>query len=301
MENSNSTGIIILIGIVGIVLFGGFKNTSNIAHINTATTTTTKSTTPKQNEVSVEQKTSEIQNQLENIKKQVQIKEDEKTQSRYKGIVTLSYINESTNSSQEYATIRVSGNATSTIQVTGWILKSLSTGNQVTIPKGTYLFFTGMINTEDNILLTGGDTLYLVTGTSPVGASFKVNKCSGYLGQFQTFVPYLSNSCPAPRNEDLSSIPKLVINDACLDYINSMSQCRIQMKSLPVNWSSECVNFIYDKINYPSCVNTHKSDNDFYKKEWRVYLKRSESLWKDRRETIVLYDNVGKIVDTLNY
>ena len=158
-----------------------------------------------------------------------------------------------------------------------------------------------MMNAEDDIVLTGGDILYLVTGVSPNGASFKVNKCSGYLGQFQTFVPYLTANCPLPKNEDLSGIPKLVINDACFDYINSMRSCKIQTKSLPVNWGSECINFIYNKINYPSCINTHKNDKDFYQREWRVYLKRSERLWKDKRETVVLYDNLGKIVSTLNY
>jgi hypothetical protein len=92
-----------------------------------------------------------------------------------------------------------------------------------------------------------------------------------------------------------------VINDACFDYIESMGQCRIQTETLPLNWSHECTNFIYNKINYPSCVNTHKNDKDFYQKEWRVYLKRSEKIWKEKRETIILYDDHGKIVDTLKY
>lgn len=292
MEN-NSAGIMIILGIVAIALMGGIKST-NVGP------TLTNNETPTQNTTSVEQKTENIQSQIESLKIQIQAKE-EVNQSQYKGIVTLSYINRSTNPNQEYATIKVDYNSTSTIPVTGWTLKSLSTGNQVTIPKGTYLFFTGMMNTEDNILLTGGDTLYLVTGTSPNGANFKANKCTGYLGQYQTFVPYLSASCPAPRDEDLSSILNLVINDACFDFINSMSSCKTQTDPLPPTWSSECTNFIYNKINYPSCVNTHRNDKDFYQKEWRIYLKRGKSIWKDRRETIVLYDNEGKIVDTLKY
>lgn len=297
MEKGNSTGILILLGVVAIALMGGVKNT-NVGPILNNNQTATQNTTST---TSTEQKTENIQSQIESLKIQIQAKEEEVNQSQYKGIVTLSYINRSTNPNQEYATIRVSDNSTSTIQVTGWTLKSLSTGNQVAIPKGTYLFFTGMMNTEDNIFLVGGDTLYLVTGTSPTGANFKANKCSGYLGQYQTFVPYLSASCPAPRDEDLSSIPNLVINDACFDFINSMSSCKTQTDPLPPTWSAECTNFIYNKINYPSCINTHRNDKDFYQKEWRVYLKRSESIWKDRRETIVLYDNEGKIVDTLKY
>ena len=290
----NSTGILILLGIVAIALFGGLKKPDG-------TNPDPIDNNPEQVEVSVEQKIQDTQNQIKDLKTQLQTEEDKKTQSQYKGIVTLSFINRSTDPAQEYVTIKVKETATETISVTGWVIKSITTGTQVTIPKATYLFFTGMMNTEDNIFLSAGDILYLNTGISPNGSSFKVNKCSGYLGQLQTFIPYLDNNCPLPKNEDLSSIPKLAINDACLDYIEGMSRCKIQTTSLPANWSTECTNFIYNKINYPSCINTHKNDSDFYKNEWRVYLKRSERLWKDRRETIILYDNVGKIVDTLVY
>ena len=285
-----------MLGIIFIALFGGFKNSNNSGGIFSIT----KKTTP-QKEVNVEKETKRIENEIEKLKKQIQIEEDKVTQSKYKDIVTLSTVTRSTNPSKEYITIRVKSTATTTIPVTGWVLKSLSTGTQVSIPKGTYLYFTGMLNVEENIFLTGGDTLYLVTGISPNGASFKTNKCSGYLDQFQTFTPYLRDECPRPKDENLSSIPNLVINDACFDYINSMPQCKIQTKPLPINWSYECTNFIYQKINYPNCVNTHKNDSDFYKKEWRVYLKRSSSIWKTKKETVVLYDNLGKIVDTIKY
>lgn len=295
MNKDNSTGIIVILIILGMALFGGFKTSNNSGGIFS-----TKKTT-QQKEVNVEKETKRIESEIEKLKKQIQIEEDKVNQSQYKDIVTLSNVARSTNPSKEYITIRVKSTATTTIPVTGWVLKSLSTGTQVSIPKGTYLYFTGMLNVEDDIFLVGGDTLYLVTGISPNGASFKINKCSGYLGQFQTFVPYIKNNCPRPRDENLSSIPNLVINDACFDYINSMPQCKIQTKPLPTNWSYECTNFIYQKINYPSCVNTHKNDSDFYKKEWRVYLKRSGSLWKTKKETIVLYDNLGKVVDTIQY
>jgi hypothetical protein len=299
MDKDDSSGILIILAIVAIALFGGVKNTNNFN--NTTSQPTTNNEIQQQNQTSVEQKINNIEDQIEQIKKQIQTEEDKKTQSQYKDKITLAYINRSSDPNKEYVTIKVSYNATGTIPITGWVLKSSNTGMQVSIPKATYLFFTGMINTEDDIYLQANDTLYLVTGISPNGASFKVNKCSGYLGQFQTFVPYLSTSCPLPKNENLSEIPKLVINDACFDYIDSMGRCKISTKSLPINWSLECKNFITNKINYLSCVNTHKNDKDFYQKEWRVYLKRSERIWKDKREVIVLYDDLGKIVDTLSY
>jgi len=281
----DSTPILVLLGIIAIAMFGGVQNSNNAGPVGAVQT---------QDELSVDQKIVGTQNEIDNLKKQLQIEEDKKNQSQYKGMVTISNINRSDTPGQEFITIRASGNNRQTILVTGWTLKSISSGNQVKIPKGTYLFFSGMLN-------MAGETLHLITGVSPIGVSFKTNKCSGYLGQFQTFVPYLYNKCPLPRDEDLSSIPKLVINDACLDYIESMNSCKVQTEPLPTNWSYECTNFIQSKLNYPSCVNTYKNDKDFYQNEWRVYLKRSEKIWRNQREVVVLYDEVGKVVDTLKY
>ncbi len=291
---------IVVFVIIAIALFGGIKSPSSTGLLSNTSSSTTQSVTEEQS-ISNEQKITDTEKQIDILKKQIQLEQDKLTQSRYKGLVKLYNINRTSDSDREYISIIVEDNATTTIPVTGWVLKSLSTGIQVSIPKGTYLYFLRMVNVEDNIILTGGDKLYLITGMSPIGLSFLINKCTGYLGQFQNFVPYLSSNCPLPKNEDLSSIPRLVINDKCFDYIDYMSRCRVPTDPLPVNWSAECKNFITNKINYSSCIDTHKSDKDFYMKEWMVYLKRNERLWKDRRETVVLYDNEGKIVDTLKY
>lgn len=282
--------------ILAIALSGGSKN------VGTFSPSPTK--TPEQQKVDIKQQINQTQKKVEDLKKQVEVEERKKTESQYKGLVSISYISRSSDPKKEYVVIRVNSSATTTIPVTGWTLKSLWSGTTVTIPKATYLYFAGMINSEENIYLSPNDTLNLITGYSPNGASFKTNKCSGYLTQFQTFTPSISRSCPAPRNEDLSSIPKTVNNIACFDYINSMPSCKIQVNPLPgdyYKWSGECKTFIYDKINYPSCVNTHKSDEDFYKNEWYVYLKRNDKIWLDRSEEVVLYDHLGKIVDEIKY
>ena len=288
-------GIFILLGIIVVALFGGSQGAGNNGLFSTTPVT------PVQKNTSVESQIKETQSKIEELKKQIQVEEENKNASVYKGEVTLSYSNRSGDPTQEYLTIKAAKGSNQIIPVTGWRVKSLCSGNSVTIPKGTYLFFTGTVNSEEEIRLAGGDTLYLVSGTSPIGINFKSNKCSGYLTQFQNFVPYINNICPAPRNEDLSSIPGRVINDACFDYIENFPACKTQTDPLPQTWSTECYNFIYNKINYPSCVNTHKSDPDFYQPEWRVYLKYSTRLWKNSREAIVLYDNLGKVVDTLKY
>lgn len=294
MKTDESLGLVIILSMFAIIFFGGTKGVQN----NGIFSNGQKTEAQKQNDI--QNQINQAQYKTEELKKQIQAEEDKKTQSVYKDIVDLSFVNRSNDPALEYLNIRVN-NTNNPINVTGWTIKSLNSGVSIKIPQATKLFFTGTVNSEQDVYVDSGDVMYLVTGISPNGSSFKVNKCSGYLSQFQTFNPYLYTSCPLPRNENLSSIPKTVNNDACLDYIDAFPSCRIQTENLPANWSYECINFIYSKINYPSCVSTHKEDKDFYLKEWRVYLKRSERLWKDRREKIVLYDNVGKIVDTLEY
>lgn len=296
---NNTVGILIILGIIFLGIYGGTagKNSGPLIKLAPITGTSSGAVSGSSNQT-LEQKIKDAQKQVDDLKKKIDEEERKKTESKYKGKISI-FINRSTNPSTEYITINNRG--TTTIPVTGWRFTSTSTNQSVQIPQATYLFFADTQNSEEDIYLAPGETLYLITGRSPNGSSFKTNKCSGYLSQFQSFTPSLSYSCPAPRNEDTSSIPRTLNNDACLDYIERMPSCQIQTKSLPANWSYECTKFIYDKINYPSCVNIHKNDKDFYGKDWRVYLKRSERLWKDRRETIILYDNEGKIVTKYSY
>ncbi|HEY4508798.1 MAG TPA: hypothetical protein VJC13_00755 [Candidatus Paceibacterota bacterium] len=301
--SENPSGILIILGIIAIALFGGVKGAGNNGLISMGISTPEQKQQYQTNNqtIDISQQIQNAKTQIDNLKIQLQTAEDAKTQSKYKGQVRISYVNRSNNSSQEYVAIYGSGAGKEAISVSGWALRGLNGGTNTNIPKATILFFAGVPNAEDNIYLSPGETLYLVTGISPNGASFKTNKCSGYLGQFQTFVPYLSSNCPLPRDEDLSSIPKTNSNDGCFDYIDSMPSCRIQTETPTKYLGAECNNFISQKINYSACVNTHRNDSNFYGNEWRIYLKRGQSIWKDRKETIVLYDNEGKMVDSLSY
>lgn len=294
MDKNSTFGLIILFSMIVIALTGGVKNVSRTGFLVPA------NETPEQKQARIQNELNNAQRQADELKAKVQAEEDKKLQSPYFGIVDLSFVARGNDINSEYVTLRVNG-AKTPINITGWTLKSRSSGASITIPQASKLFFANSKNSEEDVYVNSGDTIYINTGFSPNGASFKINKCSGYLSQFQTFNPYIYTNCPMPKDEVKSSIPKTVNNDACLDYIDYFPTCRIQTESLPANWSYECTNFIYSKINYPSCVDTHKNDKDFYLNEWRIYLKRSEKIWKDRREDVVLLDSKGLIVDTLQY
>ncbi len=290
MEDGAGKNILLLV-IVAVALLGGVQKSRN--PVDTTTT-------PRTN--------AEIQEQINNTQREIDIlrekiirEEEKKNASPYSGVIRLSYVNRSDKSNSEYIVLEHTRSTNETVSISGWTLHSNSSGVSVAIPQASKLFFANNINSEENITLAPGGIVYVVTGYSPNGASFQLNICSGYLSQFQTFIPYIYTNCPAPRTMDLSSIPKRVANDACFDYIESFPSCRIQTENLPANWNPECKDFIYNKINYNSCIQTYKNNKDFYLNDWRVYLKRSERLWKDRREEIVLYDNAGKVVSVLKY
>ncbi len=200
----------------------------------------------------------------------------------------------------EFLTIQLAPNAKTAVELTGWRLKSLSTGQEATIGKAVYFPFSNQVNVEQNLKLEPGERALIITGRSPLGYSFRLNQCIGYFEQFQSFTPSLPRECPAPDEEGLPKAPNQ-LNDRCLDYLSSYPRCRIPTGGFPDNLSPECKIFLTDKMNYTYCVDHHKNEPGFFKHEWRIYLGRSQTLWKSRRENIELIDPEGVVRDSIVY
>ncbi len=217
-------------------------------------------------------------------------------------LLTLETGNVYSNSAKDqYIMIRADQDLQKPIVVSGWRLVSIESGASATIPEGLILPFSESYNNaNEKIALRGGDKAYINTARSPNGYSFLTNKCTGYFQQFNDFRPSLSYSCPRLSDEPLPERPNN-LKDNCLDYIRSFPQCRTLTTALPPGLAIECQNFINDHAGYSPCIQNHKTDKDFYGKEWRIYLNHSDLLWKDRRETIRLLDENGKTVDELRY
>jgi hypothetical protein len=197
---------------------------------------------------------------------------------------------------KEYVEVRALSSNEKAIPFSLWSLEGKG-GLDIKMGDGAYLPYTGQVNPQETIWLQPGDKAYIVTGQSPIGTSFRLNKCTGYFEQFQDFNPSLPKQCPDPYDEVLPTI----LNDDCLDFIEDYPKCQLQISTLPVWMKSSCQEYVMKKINYKTCVELHKSDADFYKPEWRIYLKRQQELWKEKRETIILKDENGKVVDWDSY
>lgn len=197
---------------------------------------------------------------------------------------------------KEYLEIRASSQNKEAIIISNWTIKGKS-NLDITIGKGSYLPYSGRINPQEVIKLEPGEKAVIITGRSPIGTSFRLNECTGYFQQFQDFIPRLPKECPYPREE---YIPEY-LNEDCVEYIERLPKCEFPINALPPNLLSTCHNYIIENINYKTCVQNHKSDANFYKKEWRVYLNRDEEIWKNKHDTITLYDENGATIDWDTY
>lgn len=200
---------------------------------------------------------------------------------------------------KEYIEIQARGTNATPLAITGWSFQT-SSGKIIPIPGGSELFIQGVANTPTPIVLAPGEKAVLISGRSPVGASFRVNSCSAYLEQLQDFTPPLLRSCPTPLQDLSRQAPHLASDTACLNRISSLPICTAIIQTIPEQLSDECTDYLYH-IGYNTCVETHKKDIDFKKSEWRIFLNENTELWKNTNDVIRLYDQNRNLVDTFTY
>jgi len=225
---------------------------------------------------------------------------------------------------REYLKLEANSSNAQAINISNWIVRSTITGVAGVIGKGAQTPIAGVVNRSDNILLAPGQTAIVSSASSPVGSSFLINKCTGYLDQFQSFTPSLSRECPRPENENISVYGITVFGlgstdyDVCVDFLKGISQCRLvstarpggftECKSLnPDVGSIDCVDFdacrefVNKEVNYNACVDSHFNDQNFFGDEWRIFLGGSDELWRRDNEIIMLIDEFGEVVDVVSY
>ncbi|MFZ1074998.1 MAG: hypothetical protein WAN50_01355 [Minisyncoccia bacterium] len=226
------------------------------------------------------------------------------TPSLYRGIVSLSHSVSGAGSSDpknENIALHVSQNGGIPVDLTGWTLVSDATGNSAVIPKGTEVPMSGIVNAAQDIVLTPGESAILISGQSPIGASFRENKCIGYFSTFQKFSPALPQDCPSPSSEFDAYYGGIYIRDAaCINYVNALSRCQVVL-SPPANLTSACQSVLVNHLNYNGCVNSHQNDTDFEGDTWRIYLGRTNSMWRSQHEVVKLLDKSGNTVDAFSY
>lgn len=220
----------------------------------------------------------------------------EKTPERLAKITLSSQAASAADPNKEYLEIKADRNNTENVVITGLKLKSSRTGESITMGSGAKLAFSGQTNVQQPIVLAPGQRGFIITGQSPIGTSFQLNICAGYFSQFQNFTPSLPSECPRPKESAPTSL-----SNKCLDYLDNLPACRMPLESAPLGIGNDCAEFISRNFSYNGCVQNHKSEKDFYKDTWMVYLGRSQELWPDKRETITLYNQNGEKITEDSY
>lgn len=224
--------------------------------------------------------------------------------SPYYGIVRMNHYVSSagaSNPNNEYIELSVSQSANVPVDISGWTIESEATGNAGVIPRGTQVPLSGIVNAIQDIVLNPGERALLISGTSPIGASFEENRCIGYFSNFQNFSPSLPQTCPSPSDELTRFYGGEYIRDpSCIDYTNRLSRCQAVITP-PTTVSGACQNFLVNHLNYNGCVTSHQRDADFSGDTWRIYLGRSKATWRTTHEVIKLLDVQGKTVDAFSY
>ena len=199
---------------------------------------------------------------------------------------------------KEYLRIVASTKNTGSFTLTGIKIKSTVTNKEIVIPQGVSLPILGSASKNEKISLVPGERAFVSTGRSPIGESFKVNICSGYLGQFQTYTPELRQECPEPLDELKASG---IDEEACTDFVKKIPRCSIYTKNIPSTLSKECSTFVQTTLNYNGCVASHKNDTSFFRNEWRLFLSNATELWKEKREIIKILDSKNTVLDAITY
>jgi len=226
------------------------------------------------------------------------------TPSPYQSSVSLSHYVSGAGSSDptnESISLSLPFQSSLPVDLSGWTLESEATGAAIVIPQGSAVPASGIINSVSDIVLQPGEQAIIISGRSPIGASFKENKCIGYFAQFQRFSPSLPSSCPAPSDELRAHYGGDYIRDAkCIDYVNGLSRCQV-MLSPPVGLSGACQSFLVKYLNYNGCIDAHEGDKDFSGTTWRIYLGNTNSMWRASHEVVKLLDKQGNTVDAFSY
>lgn len=223
--------------------------------------------------------------------------------SPFEGMLTLRRGNTFTEEpEEEYLTIYAHSSNREPVNITNWSLESYVTGEGSLIQRGIPFYSNNIVNRETSIELEPGETAIVVTGESPLGVSFHENRCIGYLGEQQDFIPSLPYSCPSPRDEMERYTNVGLDDDACYDFVNRLSQCRtVDDDEIPSDVGNACRIFLQNDLTYRGCLENHQGEPFFNEGRWRIYLDRVDELWRDKREIILLIDANGRTVDVLEY
>ena len=180
------------------------------------------------------------------------------------------------------------------VNISGWKIKARM--GEIKIPQAVEKYQSS--RDPKDIILEGSGTIYLISDQNPLGRNknFRLNKCMGYLKNYNEFYPSFYVSCPRPDQKEIS-----LLNPWCQEFVFDLSRCEIP------NYSNEpkiagdpkCVSFLKNNFSYSSCFNNYNQNEDFLKDYWYLYIKTE--IAHELHDTVSLYDKKGELIDEYIY
>ncbi len=211
--------------------------------------------------------------------------------SKYFGKVSFEKVEPGNYGRVEEVLLSTAIKPTETIDVTGWTLQA-NRASQV-IPQAISSLDLLHPTLEGDIKLGYGHTLDIFATRSAAGASFRLNRCTGYLQNHFNFVPALPQECPAINRSDI-----VTFTGACQEYLLSLNTCKEpEIGAVPPN--DTLCRYYVNNTNYLGCVDKYKNTSNFYSNQWRVWT--GSNFLDDLHDRLLLLDRSGKLVDIYVY
>lgn len=269
-----------------------------------ASETSVASTTPSPYETEAERAT--LLRETYALKEKAEEMLIESPTSPYSTLVSLRIGNvRSEDSDEEYLVLTASPYTTTSLDITDWYLVSLVTGKRARLGESDPFPRSRFGEHDERTILSPREYAYIVSGNSPVEASFQENMCTGYLREATSFSPSIALSCPLPLDELERFGSRVDLDDdACYDVLEYLPRCTEPETALSSRQSvgSACSQFIRDTLNYSDCIQLH-SDDPFFRlgRPWHIYLDERYDLFRSEREIIRLMDEEDRVVSVMSY
>ena len=178
------------------------------------------------------------------------------------------------------------------VDVTGWVFQA-NRGSQV-VPRAVNLYDPSGLAGESDIRLSNSDMLNIYSTQSAIGENLRMNKCIGYLENYNHFTPQLPLSCPYIDRSEIANF-----TGACQNVITSVGSCKFPPDNpliAPTDYA--CKDYL-SRMNYKGCFERHSGDADFLSHEWRAWA--GTRFLDPSHDNVYLYDRLGLLVDTYSY
>ena len=201
----------------------------------------------------------------------------------------------SAGTSYSYGTITLSDydyNSTSTIDITGWQIKSKNSGEY--IPQAIDVYDPSGLAPASDIVIKNGDTVYLYSSSAPF--NLRLNECIGYVAHVANFVPALPSSCPYVDRSQIENF-----TGACQNYIASIGSCQQPNMSSPQIPQTDyaCQSYLENNFTYRSCFQAHDTDANFLSNQ--VWVWTGSNVVDQYHDVVTLLDRNGLLVDLYSY